>query len=62
MDTLELIAKLNAILARSSKEANSLLQNSTLPMDDRFEASRTLECTILRLELSQFVSDLEALD
>lgn len=62
MDTLELIEKIKAILANSAQEANALLETSTLPMDERFEASRTLECALLRIELSQFVSDLEALD
>lgn len=62
MDTQDLIAKIKAILARSEYEATALVNNSTLPMDERFEASRNLECTLLRVQLVQFVSDLEALD
>lgn len=62
MDTQDLIEKLKAILARSEEEATSLVNNSNLPIDERFEASRHLECTLLRVQLTQFVSDLEALD
>lgn len=62
MDTLELISKLKLILSTSEDKANQFVKSSSLPIDDRFVASRTLECSHLRVQLLQFVSDLEALD
>ncbi|MBF4308099.1 hypothetical protein, partial [Vibrio anguillarum] len=61
MDVLDLIEKLKGILASSERDSLTVLEahNSPLLIDARFEASRLVELTSLRTQLTHLVSDLE---
>lgn len=62
MDVQDLINKLNAILATAQAEADKFVRSSQLPLDQRFELSRSVECAALRSQINQLTSDLESLD
>lgn len=62
MDVQDLINKLNAILANAQAEADNFVKSSDLPLDQRFELSRSVECVALRSQINQLTSDLKSLD
>ncbi|MCG9753432.1 hypothetical protein L1D54_23625 [Vibrio brasiliensis] len=62
MDIQDLINKLNSILANAKSEADEFVKSSSLPVDQRFEVSRSVECSALRSQITQLTSDLEALE
>lgn len=62
MDVLDLISKLNLVLASAKFDADLFMNSSDLPLDERFEASRTVEVTSLRNGIEGIISDLKALD
>ncbi len=62
MDVQDLINKLNAILANAQAEADKFVKTSELPLDQRFELSRSVECVALRSQINQLTSDLKSLD
>lgn len=62
MDVQDLINKLNAILANAQAEADKFVKSSELPLDQRFEFSRSVECVALRSQINQLTSDLKSLD
>lgn len=62
MDIQDLVKRLDFILSTAKSEANHFVNSSSLPVDQRFEVSRSVECSVLRTQILQFKNDLKSLE